>query len=511
MKTLLLFIVFLSIIGSSIAQTTLILQPGPDEGKDAKVFSLSPSNNYGNDQDFIAAAWTWDGTPGLLRSYLQFDLSSIPEEAGIISAKLSLFYNDESTSNGQEGENAAYLRRVIEDWDESTIDWTSKPDATSENQIYLNESTSISQDYLDIDVKTLVQDMIENPEESFGFLMILDVEETYASMKFCTSDFDEEDQRPMLEIVYSLNNNPGDTTSTQDTTEVEVPIIDTVGYDCLNIQPGTSILGVDAKIWDLDPTNNFGSDPDFIGASWTWIGEVGTLRSLIKFDLTEIPEGAIIESAYISLFYNHESTSNGQEGENAAYLRRITSPWEEDIVTWNTQPSTTSSGEITLPLSTSIDEDYIDIDVTDMVTEMASDPAMNYGFLMRQVVESVYSSMKFYSSDADVTEDQKPKLLVCYTLDTTLYNGSIEAPTNIQLYPNPFNNYFIIKGVDFNTINTISISDVTGRIVVQQDQIKYNSNSSDVIIYDVENLSSGIYIVQIVFNDNSLMRFKAIK
>jgi hypothetical protein len=76
-----------------IGQTTIVLQPGPSEGKDAKIFNIGSLQNYGSDLDFIAATWTFGGEPGTLRSLIQFDLSSIPPGAGIVDARLSLFYN----------------------------------------------------------------------------------------------------------------------------------------------------------------------------------------------------------------------------------------------------------------------------------------------------------------------------------------------------------------------------------------------------------------------------------
>ena len=107
------------------SQTTIILQPGPAEGKDAKVWSLSSNTNYADHQMLKANAWTWGGTFGIERSYFEFDLSEIPPQATILSADLSLYYhflpgNPEQTHSGN---NECLIQRVTSSWDENSITW----------------------------------------------------------------------------------------------------------------------------------------------------------------------------------------------------------------------------------------------------------------------------------------------------------------------------------------------------------------------------------------------------
>lgn len=47
------------------AQTILTLQPGADEGKDAKIWSIEPNVNFGDFTEIRAMAWTWFGEPEL--------------------------------------------------------------------------------------------------------------------------------------------------------------------------------------------------------------------------------------------------------------------------------------------------------------------------------------------------------------------------------------------------------------------------------------------------------------
>jgi hypothetical protein len=68
----------------------------------------------------------------------------------------------------------------------------------------LNQSTSPNQDYLNINVTALVQDMVDNPNSSFGFRLALVNEAVTSSLSFCSSEFSNTARRPSLAIEYRL-------------------------------------------------------------------------------------------------------------------------------------------------------------------------------------------------------------------------------------------------------------------------------------------------------------------
>ena len=187
----------------------------------------------------------------------------------------------------------------------------------------------------------------------------------------------------------------------------------------VTFQPDAS-QGQDALIGDCIPCGyyytNFGAADDFAAMAWTNGGNISNGRSLIRFDLSSIPSGATVTSALLSLYFN-PSSSNGDHqslsGPNTALLQQITSSWDEYTVTWDNQPTTTSSGEVVLPQTTTNTEDRPDIDVTALVQQMVADPATNYGLLFRQETESYYRRMIFSSSD-HVDPMRHPKLVVTY-------------------------------------------------------------------------------------------------
>ena len=189
----------------------LSLRPDSTSGKDATLWSCMSDANFGNDIDYEAMAWTWNslGFPeGILRGLMEFDLSTVPDGAYINSASLSLYNNPGSSENNGEhaslsGSNTAVLQRIIEQWEEDQATWAKQPASTYKNEVYLSESTNPHQNYVNIDVTRLVQDMVDHPDESFGFLLKLETEECYRSMIFASSDHPDAELRPGLQVFYT--------------------------------------------------------------------------------------------------------------------------------------------------------------------------------------------------------------------------------------------------------------------------------------------------------------------
>lgn len=201
MKNLCLFIALIS--SPLLYSQTIILQPDAAAGKDASIFNLDALANYGTDPDFIATQWDYEGEPGTTRSILQFDLSGLPKGSFVTNAKLSLYYNPDSQTPGQSGSNAAYIRRLIQPWDENTVAWNMQPLYTMENEVLLPASTFEDQSYENIDVTALVIDMVSHPNSSHGFMFMLQTEQGLNSMKFASSDHPNIFLHPKLEITYS--------------------------------------------------------------------------------------------------------------------------------------------------------------------------------------------------------------------------------------------------------------------------------------------------------------------
>jgi len=94
--------------------TTVTLQLGADPGKDAAMHALwvIQGLNYGNyKQEVSSSSW------GEIRQLIQFDLSSIPAEANIVSAQLEL---KQTSASKADADAMIGVHRIKQSWAEGT-------------------------------------------------------------------------------------------------------------------------------------------------------------------------------------------------------------------------------------------------------------------------------------------------------------------------------------------------------------------------------------------------------
>ncbi|MBW6460910.1 MAG: DNRLRE domain-containing protein, partial [Bacteroidales bacterium] len=191
-----------------------------------------------------------------------------------------------------------------------------------------------------------------------------------------------------------------------------LPFREIIAQTTITLQPGPE--GKDTWVWSINPNSNYGDVQSLPAMGWTFSGVPGAKRSLIDFDLSDIPPTAIILDARLDLYYNCiEPTYVTQSGDNEAYLRLITTPWDEYGPTWNNQPATTTTDQVYLPRSTEPEQDYTDIDVTVQIAKMHIEPDNYHGFMLQLINEYPYNCLLFASSDWTVKE-KRPRLTVTY-------------------------------------------------------------------------------------------------
>lgn len=198
----------------AMAQHTLDLQPDSTAGIDAWIWSFGPARsiNFGvyNAQNrgfhnvLRAEVWKWGGlaTPDTIRALLRFDLSSIPQNAIVLDAKLSLFYYANPGFTPQIGDNAMLIQPITAPWSEADVTWANQPTADSTRALRIPASTAPDQDYIDLDVRNLVQEMVYFPDANYGFMLRLVHEHPYHGLTFASSDHPDVAQHPRLVIRY---------------------------------------------------------------------------------------------------------------------------------------------------------------------------------------------------------------------------------------------------------------------------------------------------------------------
>ncbi|MBN2806935.1 MAG: DNRLRE domain-containing protein [Prolixibacteraceae bacterium] len=216
------------------AQKKMVLQPGPNDGKDATIYWIESiegrngdmmSKNYGSLTALPSEAWTVDGDFFIARSLLEFDFSSIPANAEIISAALSLYFDGTYEHQSLSGSNEMLIQRVTSPWEENAVTWNNQPSISVENQAKVPETLYNNQHLLDFDITTLVQDVI-NKYPNYGFLIRLETEDFYRRTRYASSDFSFSTSWPKLEITYNAPESDPCVEVRYDTVMVE--IIDTV-------------------------------------------------------------------------------------------------------------------------------------------------------------------------------------------------------------------------------------------------------------------------------------------
>ncbi len=196
----------------------------------------------------------------------------------------------------------------------------------------------------------------------------------------------------------------------------------------LTLRPGPD-TGQDCEIRTDWPATPVGWSPSLCAITWTVGGNPVIIRGLLRFDLTKIPVNATILSATLSLFCNPQSTHYQlQSGDNQSWLMRVLEPWDQDVVTWNTQPAATFDSAILLPTSSFSTQSYPDIDVTSHVRYMVSHPEENFGWKLQLLTEELYRSMELSSSNDD--ESYRPILVINYRCSLEAnFSCTIQVPT----------------------------------------------------------------------------------
>ncbi|HAA15567.1 MAG TPA: hypothetical protein DCE41_29220 [Cytophagales bacterium] len=203
---------------------------------------------------------------------------------------------------------------------------------------------------------------------------------------------------------------------------IEVVITELKGGGTLTLQPDAT-TGKDAVLWSFYPKQNMGSHEDVQAQNWFWIDQTtrgsGTRASLIDFDLSSIPTGSKIVSATLFLYYNQSSVDVPITGghsyfnsSNAYQLNRITGPWQEDAVTWNTKPQVTAINRVLLPSPSSKYDDST-IDITGLIQDSVDDPENSHGLQLSLQGTDHYAAVIFASSDHPQST-LHPKLVVTY-------------------------------------------------------------------------------------------------
>ena len=175
-----------------------------------------------------------------------------------------------------------------------------------------------------------------------------------------------------------------------------------------------------------------GLDDRYTDRSLIGMGEAGgeaLSRSLVKFDLTDIPAGATIDSAVMTLYYTGQDYS---ENARAIYVYRVKRAWVQGEANWvryavdnnwatagcantSTDRESTNIGNSPTQSANPVEDVSVvfTLDASKIEEMIPGGVFTNNGFLLKVATES--SDFVYYKNSLAVTSTSRPKLVVTYT------------------------------------------------------------------------------------------------
>jgi YD repeat-containing protein len=434
---------------------TLSLQPNATDGADVYIIASS-SSNYGTASD-LGVGEKNNATGSIGRSLIKFDLSSIPANATITSATLSLWTSQDLSDT----DALINVYRLKTPFNETQATWNNAASGVSWQTAGASgandrESTSIgsasilANEPLDTEKQILfdpakIQEMVNGTFANNGFIIVSSIELNDRFM-YRSSDSGTTTQRPKLVIQYTLGGptptatNAIVATPTSTETPVASPTPTTAPQTfTLSLQPNATD-GADVYII-ASSSSNYGTASDLgVGEKNNATGSIG--RSLIKFDLSSIPANATITSATLSLWTSQDLSDT----DALINVYRLKTPFNETQATWNNAASgvswqtagasgandreSTSIGSASILANEPLDTEKQILFDPAKIQEMVNGTFANNGFI---IVSSIELNDRFmYRSSDSGTTTQRPKLVIQYTLGgptPTAISGSTSTPT----------------------------------------------------------------------------------
>jgi hypothetical protein len=195
---------------------TLVLQPGPEDGKDAMISNLDADKNFG-DYKYFEATYLTEPVLTVMRSnrsLIWFNLNALPKSAIIRKVTLQLWYDlpvpfdpvyltdiDPATGLCRYG---GILQQIVEPWEENKVTWNTQPKTIMANQVFISPF-NINANVITVDVTTLFVPVNDINALNYGMFFKLWPIERFPGFRFASSDFPNATMRPKLTVYYTIN------------------------------------------------------------------------------------------------------------------------------------------------------------------------------------------------------------------------------------------------------------------------------------------------------------------
>lgn len=461
------FLLCMFVWGNAFSQVELVLKPDAKAGKDAYISSLVPDDSFGDIDRHNTYAWTQNGAVNISRTLIDFNFPCIPPNAIIQEAKLKLFYYPNypvSHIGVHSGNTQMKIRRIVEPWNEDSTTWNNQPKVSPLNAVISNPVDSDTAN-VELDLIPLFKDYLANPENSFGFMLSLLIEEPYSNVMVASSDIAEESRRPEFHIKYLIPNN-----------------------DCLELEI-EGPCGFDSEISYLAPSTNFGGGDKLSPYAWTQGGALNISRSLLNFNLDWLPNNSHLTKAELNVFHNNTYPPfSKHQGDLNFQVMEIKEPWNEFAVNWNNQPYFNPNDFVNGMLANDT-ADIVNLDVLPVLTDMA-----NYHGLVLKLKEETPYSIIILGSSNHPNPQFHPSLTVCYSLDNSGLDDLIEG-SKLICFPNPVKQVLTI-GYPEKEIHELILYNNSGKVMLTD-----STHFKGPKLIEVSDFKPGIYYLSILGDD----------
>lgn len=434
---------------------TVLFRQGEDGYKgcaDTRISQEAPNRNFGNEELVL-------GMKGRVGVLIRFEVSSLPANAVIEEATLGLYVSN----YGQRTEpitTGAYP--VLRSWDEMEATWNKATDAedwgapgcnhltTDRDATPLDEAMIFERDdWPTWSVTTAVQQWVNDPVSNRGLLIRQIGQEIGGEFDIRESEYPGVQVHPYLLVAYSLATPTPTSTSTPSApptptntptqtytpTPPPLPCVGTPepGAVLVVLQQGPEYSGVEDTSLDFDDRGYSYADE--------WYTRVGYRRhwsTLIKYDVSTIPEGSRIVCAALSMYAERWSGSPLDVG--AYYVRRenqvdqATWTYAAPSVPWQEGGCNGPDDRAQTPESTVLVHTiykWYDWDLTDAVDGWVNGWLANNGVSL-QAVDLVDTDTVWFTSSDDEQQHNRPRLAVLYvpTGEATATSTLTATPTH---------------------------------------------------------------------------------
>jgi len=171
--------------------------------------------------------------------------------------------------------------------------------------------------------------------------------------------------------------------------------------------------GQDASVLAFHPYGNYGKENTLgVGSNLNPYQKL-IYRSYLQFGLEKIPRDACLLEAKLGLFFN----SDGKPEQPAEiHLYTVLEEWQEDSITWDSQPDIASEFCSFATVPASLTMNFVYWDITRTVQDWQNNIASNHGIVLKDLDEESIDGGKGFASSESEIGSQHPRLIVKYYL-----------------------------------------------------------------------------------------------